>query len=111
MKHLISAADSGFIASFTNSEELQEMVPEKITPYLEEAQSEREWQKSEIETLAKWNKRTTMKRVATNIPMPILGAIQQIDPDFGRGRGLGREKFMRWLKEYPEWDATGKVGR
>jgi predicted fused transcriptional regulator/phosphomethylpyrimidine kinase len=97
MKHVIPL-ESAFITSFTNSEELQEMIPEKITPYLAEAQQEREWQRQEIEVLGRIQKRTgCMKRIAT--------------PEFGRGRGLGREKFFRWLKEHPEWDATGKVGR
>jgi dsDNA-specific endonuclease/ATPase MutS2 len=111
MKHVISGADADFVRSFTNTEELAEMIPAKVTPYLTAAQDEREWQKQEIETLGKFSERGSIKRIATNIPMPILAAIQQIDPDFGRGRGVGREKFLRWLKEHPEWDATGKVGR
>jgi hypothetical protein len=49
-----------------------------------------------------------MKRIAAGVPMPVIAAIQQIDPDFGRGRGRGREMFYRWLDGKP-WDVRGKV--
>jgi len=59
-----------------------------------------------IQNTMGWTKDRTMQRVATNIPAPILGMIQQVDPEFMEDD----KRFFRWLDQHPEWDARGKVG-
>jgi hypothetical protein len=110
MKHLIP--HSQFVYDISNTEEINSRLPDnRIVDMTKAAAQERDYQK-EMQFLDHMHTRGVFaKRIETNIPAPILGAIAQIDPEFGRGRGIGREKFMRWLKEHPEWDATGKVGR
>ena len=114
MKHVINL-DSEVINDATDVEELERNLPDgRMQNYIDYAQEQKQMQK-EIGTLGRldnemgWTQRRSMKRVAAGIPMPILGAIAQIDPEFARGRGLGREKFYRWLEGKP-WNVQGKVG-
>jgi hypothetical protein len=104
--------DSPFLDAISDTEEINKRLPDdRIVDMARAAAEERQYQK-EMQFLDTMHQNKVFaKRIATNIPAAVLGAMAQIDPEFGRGRGIGRERFLRWLKEHPEWDATGKVGR
>jgi hypothetical protein len=109
VKHFFSVADENLIAAISDPVELGKRT-DKLQPFLDHAAEEKA-REMEIGLLGKyqesrgWTNSRKMQRVAVGIPAPVLGMMQQIDPEFMKSK----EKFFRWLEQHPEWDARGRV--
>lgn len=103
MRHVFSKADENLIRAISDPEVLADRT-EKIVPYLEAAERDRAWQQ-EMAQLGRIDPKARIRRIAANVPAPVLGLMQQIDENFMRDK----RRFYRWLDEHPEWDVRTKA--